>query len=205
MNRAGIYLYMGPMGSGKTEMLLRKMRLYRVRKCKCVLIKHCKDDKRAGAGKVVSKAGYVETGTSANTLAECADLVKDCDVVGVDEGQFFKDLVEMCDQWADEGKVVVVAALDGDFCRNTFGAIPILIPRCEKVKKLNAICLGCGAKAAFTRRLVDAGDKQELVGGLKEYSPVCRDCYRRDIGELSELRLSKSDGSGSPYSPGRDA
>ena len=69
--------------------------------------------------------------------------MKDYDVVGIDEGQFFPDVVEFCDGAANLGKTVVVAALDGTFERKPFGNIVSLIPLAEKVSKLSAVCVYC--------------------------------------------------------------
>lgn len=65
------------------------------------------------------------------------------DVVGIDEGQFFSDIVDFCEVLANMNKIVVVAALDGTFERKPFGNIINLIPLAEKVSKLNAVCVYC--------------------------------------------------------------
>ena len=97
-------------------------------------------------------------------------------VLAIDEGQFFPDLADMCDRWASQGKSVIVAALDGTFQREPFPVIMALIPRAEEVIKLTAICVGCGADAAFSRRLSDETDV-EVIGGADKYVAMCRACY----------------------------
>ena len=75
-------------------------------------------------------------------------------MVAIDEGQFFADIVDVCEKLANAGIVVVVAALDGTFQRKPFGKILSLVPLAEQVTKLSAVCIECGMEAAFTRRTV---------------------------------------------------
>jgi thymidine kinase len=99
--------------------------------------------------------------------------------VGVDEGQFFDDLAEAAGRWADEGRAVVVAALDGDFMRAPFAPVAALLPLCDasRVVKVAGVCGDCRtAPSSFTRRIV-AGDSVVLVGGADKYVAVCRGCY----------------------------
>ena len=97
-------------------------------------------------------------------------------MLAIDEGQFFPDLADACDRWAAQGKSVIVAALDGTFQREPFPVIMALIPRAEEVIKLTAVCVGCGADAAFSRRLSDETDV-EVIGGSDKYVAMCRVCY----------------------------
>ncbi|RLN98974.1 hypothetical protein BBJ28_00000957, partial [Nothophytophthora sp. Chile5] len=96
------------------------------------------------------------------TLADVRPFLDECDVIGIDEGQFYPDvrgvcflgrvvlgdcLVEFCQDAANMGKVVVVAALDATFERKAFESVIELIPTAEQVIKLNAICTSCGLDA----------------------------------------------------------
>jgi len=56
---------------------------------------------------------------------------------------------------ANNGLVVIIAALDGTFQRKPFGNILNLIPLAETVSKLSAVCIDCGNEAAFTKRIID--------------------------------------------------
>jgi len=98
------------------------------------------------------------------------------DVIGIDEGQFFPDLVEVCEKLAAAGKTVLVASLDGTFQRKPFGRTLELIPMAESVTKLQAVCMICFRDAAFSRRL---GDETaiEVIGGADKYVAVCRECF----------------------------
>ena len=97
-------------------------------------------------------------------------------MIGVDEGQFFPDVVKFCEDVAELGKTVIVSALDGDFRRKPFGSILELIPLAEYVVKLSAVCMICTADAAFSKRIVE-GDEVEKIGGSDMYVAVCRKCY----------------------------
>jgi thymidine kinase len=110
------------------------------------------------------------------TLESIYPNARNYDVVAIDEGQFFPDIVEVSERLANEGVVVVIAALDGTFQRKPFGHILSLVPMAEQVIKLSAVCIECGSEAAFTRRTVDS-QEVELIGGEESYKPVCRACF----------------------------
>lgn len=97
-------------------------------------------------------------------------------MVAIDEGQFFPDIVEVSERLANEGVVVIIAALDGTFQRKPFNKILSLVPLAEQVIKLSAVCIDCGKEAAFTRRTVES-QEVELIGGEESYKPVCRKCF----------------------------
>lgn len=83
------------------------------------------------------------------------ERAKNYEVIAIDEGQFFEDIAEFCEDLANNGKIVIVAALDGTFERKAFNKILDLIPLCEKVKKLTAVCYYCKMEnASFTKRTV---------------------------------------------------
>lgn len=78
------------------------------------------------------------------------------DVVAIDEGQFYPDIVDFCEELANNGTIVMVAALDGTFQRKPFGNIINLLPVAEKVTKLTAVCVYCGSEASFTQRVIES-------------------------------------------------
>lgn len=98
-------------------------------------------------------------------------------MIGIDEAQFFEDLYDFCVRTADhDGKTVIVAGLDGDYLRRSFGSVLDVIPLAESVTKLSARCEVCGKRAFFTFRKTD-DTKTELIGGADVYMPVCRQHY----------------------------
>ena len=97
-------------------------------------------------------------------------------VIGIDEGQFFPDVVEFAEQLANRGKTVAIAALDATYQRKKFNRILELVPLAEYVVKLNAVCMVCGLDAAFTKR-IKADDRVEVIGGTELYMATCRECF----------------------------
>jgi len=170
-----IQIILGPMFSGKTTELLRRIRRYSVSQRKCMLIKYDKD-MRYDAEQVATHDKYMMQATPASRLFNEKEKAMGCQVIGIDEGQFFPDLVEFCEEMANAGKTVIVAALDGTFERKPFGRIPELIPLAEDVVKLRAICMKCFEEAPFSQR-ISAETETEVIGGADKYISCCRKCF----------------------------
>eukprot|EP00040_Diaphanoeca_grandis_P028701 m.166627 g.166627 ORF g.166627 m.166627 type:complete len:244 (-) comp31435_c1_seq1:891-1622(-) len=170
-----IQAIIGPMFSGKSTELLRRMRRHTIAKNSCALLKYCKDT-RYSAECVSTHDQQQMKAISSATLMPIVDQLTDTSVVGIDEGQFFPDVVEFCELMANQGKTVIVAALDGDFLRRPFGQIAELIPHAEHVLKLNAVCFNCSRDAAFSKRIA-GGDEVEVIGGADKYVAACRQCF----------------------------
>ena len=97
-------------------------------------------------------------------------------VIGIDEGQFFDDIALFAEKQANIGKILIIAALDGNFRREGFNKILELVPLAESVVKLNAVCMKCYQIASFTKRL--GPEKEiEIIGGQDKYMAVCRTCF----------------------------
>ena len=96
----------------------------------------------------------------------------------INEGQFFEDLYDVVNLLVTEhNKIVYVGGLDGDFNMKKFGQMLDLIPICDKVEKLTAICSLCKKTACFTKRIIQ-DKKQVLIGSSDMYIPVCRNCHK---------------------------
>eukprot|EP01114_Cavostelium_apophysatum_P019207 TRINITY_DN6126_c0_g1_i1.p1 TRINITY_DN6126_c0_g1~~TRINITY_DN6126_c0_g1_i1.p1 ORF type:complete len:191 (-),score=16.06 TRINITY_DN6126_c0_g1_i1:169-741(-) len=177
-----IHLIFGPMFSGKSTELLRRIRRYTVANRKCLVIKYIKDT-RISEDEIATDVRQLWTARPAARLFETQDLSESVEVIGIDEGQFFPDLVLFCEHMANQGKIVIVAALDGTFERKPFGETLQLIPLSETVTKLNAVCMVCSGDAAFSKRL--GSEKEvEIIGGREKYISVCRECYHKESGEV---------------------
>ncbi|XP_071442268.1 thymidine kinase, cytosolic-like isoform X2 [Hetaerina americana] len=165
----------GPMFSGKTTELIRRLKRYQIARRKCVVVKYARDD-RYDSACVATHDKDVLPAVCSVALMPLSDKAMPYDVVGIDEGQFFPDVVPFCEKMANLGKIVVVAALDGTYQRKGFGDILSLVPLAESVVKLNAVCMLCFKSASYTRRI---GCEQELevIGGAEKYMAVCRECY----------------------------
>uniref|UniRef100_A0A6B2LGL3 Thymidine kinase n=1 Tax=Arcella intermedia TaxID=1963864 RepID=A0A6B2LGL3_9EUKA len=179
MSHGSIQIIFGPMFSGKSTELLRRIRRYTVAKRKCLVLKY-EHDTRYSKDKMSTHDQIVWTAVPCTVLETAKELSLEYDVIGIDEGQFFPDVVSFSEHMADLGKVVIVAALDGTFQRKPFGSILELVPLAEHVTKLTAVCVICQGDASFSKRLVDE-TQVELIGGEDKYIAVCRQCYHLDV------------------------
>ncbi|MCB9802826.1 thymidine kinase [Candidatus Nomurabacteria bacterium] len=177
-----IILITGSMFSGKTEELMRTLRRFEIAKKKVVLFKP-EIDKRYDDQKVVSHNGDAIAAIVKKDSADIAKYLEDndydsVDIIGVDEAQFFDvpELTRLAKIWANDGKKVIIAALDQTFEAVPFPGLPELLAEAEVVKKLHAICMNCGGLASRTHRLSDAKGTVE-VGGADKYQALCRHCF----------------------------
>jgi thymidine kinase len=197
-NGGWIELVCGSMFSGKTEELLRRIRRAEIARKRVQLFKPSIDI-RYGLMRVSSHDG---TGRDdAHVVPTAADLLRRVDpateVVAIDEIQFFEHaIIDAVTILADQGRRVLAAGLDQDFRGEPFGPMPDLMTLAERVDKLNAICVVCGASASRTQRLINGyparyDDPIILVGGSESYEARCRRCHdvpgRPIGGEKSSL------------------
>ena len=187
VNQPGrIELIIGPMFAGKSTELIRRTRRY-ARTRKNVLVIKYKADTRYSVESVSTHDRIEHRAESCSELREVDHLLDNIDVVAIDEGQFFPDLLSWTDRVANSGRVVIIACLDADFLRAPFGDVCQLVPRAELITKLTAVCNRCTADAAFTLRTTNA-TQQELIGGAEMYEPVCRSCHLRYCTPLQTLQ-----------------
>jgi thymidine kinase len=179
----------GPMFSGKSEELIRRVTRSRIARIPVQTFKPDFDDRYAEREVVSHSALRVEAvpvGTAKALLA----LVEDAtEVVGIDEGQFFDEqLLDVCESLAASGKQVVVAGLDLDYLRRPFEPIPSLCGRAEYVTKMLAVCHRCGGPALYTQRIVRSDDLVVLGAG-GTYEARCRVCYDPSEPEQPTLAI----------------
>ncbi|MEN2982509.1 MAG: thymidine kinase [Thermus sp.] len=185
LHRQGwIEVIAGPMFSGKSEELIRRVKRALIARQRVVVFKP-RLDNRYGEGHVVSHDGErVEAIPIAQAEEMEAYLKPLPQVVAVDEVQFLdRALLPLVERLAQEGVRVILAGLDLDFRGEPFGLMPELLARAEFVEKLTAICPRCGAPATRTQRLVDGKparytDPIILVGAQEHYEPRCRACHQ---------------------------
>ena len=184
-NKKGqIQVIFGPMFSGKTSEMLTRIRRYEAAKYLCTVIKY-ESDTRYHNSDVATHDLQTHKAISTKNLADVKNQVIQSDVIGIDEGQFYLDIVDFCDEMVNMGKIIIVAALDGDYKRRPFNRILELIPKAENVVKKSAVCC-CGDNASFSKRLCDSTEV-EMVGGSEKYMAVCRTCY----GAATSIGLCK--------------
>jgi thymidine kinase len=172
----------GPMFSGKSEEMIRRLRRAEIAGQRVVIFKPRIDD-RFDASDIVSHAGARMSGAPVSSVAELVARARGYEVVGIDEVQFFETaIVGAALGLADDGVRVVVAGLDQDFRRLPFGPIPELLSPAEFVDTLQAVCHRCGGPATTTQRLVDGlpapySGETVLVGAAEQYEARCRACH----------------------------
>jgi thymidine kinase len=167
----------GPMFSGKSEELIRRLRRGRIARKRVQVFKPALDD-RYSTDEIVSHGDqrmHSEVVSSAKEILERVD--GRTQVIGIDEANFFgADLVEMTAQLADTGKQVIIAGLDTDFLGRPFSPMPELLCVAESITKTLAICMRCGNPAKHTQRLVESEDLI-VVGAAGMYEARCRRCF----------------------------
>jgi thymidine kinase len=166
----------GSMFSGKTEELIRRLNRAYIAKQKVEIFKPS-IDKRYHETDVVSHNDNAIRSTPVNFADDIILLAGDCDVVGIDEVQFFDNrIIHVANVLANSGKRVILAGLDMDFEGSPFEPMPQLLAIAEYVTKVHAICMKCGDLASYSFRLV--GTKEKVVLGEKEsYEARCRKCF----------------------------
>ncbi len=172
----------GPMFSGKSEEMIRRLRRAEIAGQRIVIFKPRIDD-RYDAADVVSHAGVRMRAVAVGSVGELVERSAGHEVIGVDEVQFFEPaIIQAALRLADRGARVVAAGLDRDFRRLPFGPMPELLAHAEFVDKLQAVCHRCGGPATTTQRLVGGepapySGETVVVGAEEQYEARCRDCH----------------------------
>lgn len=166
----------GSMFSGKTEELIRRLKRAQFARQKVEIFKPT-IDVRYNEDMVVSHDANQIRSTPVPAAANIPILADGCDVVGIDEAQFFDDeIVRVCNDLANKGVRVIVAGLDMDFKGNPFGPMPDLMATAEYVTKVHAVCTRTGNLAQYSYRK-GKNDNLVLLGEVDEYEPLSRAAY----------------------------
>lgn len=178
--RGSIEVICGSMFSGKTEELIRRLRRVQIAHQKVEIFKP-KIDTRYHEQHIVSHDENILHSTPIENSQTILLYAGDCEVVGIDEAQFFDDLLpEVCDQLAFRGIRVIVAGLDMDYLGKPFGQMPFLLAKADYITKLHAICSKCGHIANYSFRKT-AQSAQVLLGEKEDYEARCRKCYYEEL------------------------
>lgn len=170
----------GSMFSGKTEELIRRLNRAKIARQRIQIFKPALD-KRYHEENIVSHNDNSIRSIPVQTSIEILDRAENCEVVGLDEAQFFDEkIVEVCTLLADSGKRVIVAGLDMDYMGKQFGCMPQLMAVAEYVTKVHAICMVCGEVASHSYRLSPSNERV-LLGETDLYEARCRRCF--NLGE----------------------
>lgn len=182
----------GSMFSGKTEELIRRLKRAQFAKQKIEIFKPSMD-MRYDEDMVVSHDSNEIRSTPVPAAANIPILADGCDVVGIDEAQFFDDeIVRVCNDLANKGIRVIVAGLDMDFKGNPFGPMPHLMATAEYVTKVHAVCTKTGNLAQYSYRKAPSDDLV-LLGEIDEYEPLSRAAYYKAILRDNANRLNGND------------
>jgi len=169
----------GCMFSGKTEELIRRLNRALIAQQKVEIFKPAVDT-RYHSEKIVSHSEREIRSTPVQFASDIILLAGECDVVGIDEAQFFDDaILEVCNVLANSGKRVIVAGLDMDYEGKPFGPMPNLLAVAEYVTKVHAICAQTGELASFSYRLSD-NDARVLLGEKNAYEARSRQAFFAD-------------------------
>jgi len=173
----------GSMFSGKTEELIRRLKRAQFAKQKIEIFKPAIDI-RYDDDLVTSHDSNQIPSTPVPAAANIPILADGCDVVGIDEAQFFDDeIVQVCNALANRGVRVIVAGLDMDFEGNPFGPMPALMATAEYVTKVHAICTRTGNPAHYSFRKSDLKDLV-VLGEKENYEPLSRAVYNKAMKRL---------------------
>jgi thymidine kinase len=190
-NIGWIEVICGPMFSGKSEELIRRLRRAMIARKRVQVFKPA-IDVRYSETEIVS---HGDQRMKCDVAASAADILTNLDyrtqVIGIDEPNFLgPGLIEVATQLADMGKQVIVAGLDTDYMGRPFAPIPDLLALAESITKTLAICMRCGNPAKHTQRLVES-DELIVVGAAGMYEARCRRCFEPGVPKQELLDFAR--------------
>jgi thymidine kinase len=180
----------GPMFSGKSEELIRRLRRAEIARQRVQIFKPG-IDQRYSEDHIVSHSELKIRSDSVKDAAELeAKLDRRVEVIGIDEAQFLgEEIVDVVVRLADVGKRIVIAGLDTDYLGRPFHPMPELLAVADEITKTLAICMQCGNPAKHTQRLVASKDLI-VVGAAGMYEARCRRCFEPNLAELEMQRAA---------------
>ncbi|HML16004.1 MAG TPA: thymidine kinase [Bryobacteraceae bacterium] len=186
-----IEIVCGPMFSGKSEELIRRLRRAQIARKRVQVFKPAIDD-RYSHDEIVSHGDHRMKSEVVNSAKEILQKFDwRTQVVGIDESNFFgPELVEAAGQLADTGKQVIIAGLDTDYLGRPFPPMPELLCLAESITKTLAICVRCGNPAKHTQRLAES-DELIVVGAAGMYEARCRHCFEPGVPKQELLDFAR--------------
>ncbi len=191
-NKTGwIEVVCGSMFSGKTEELIRRLNRAKIADLNVEIFKPATDT-RYHESNVVSHDRKEIRSTPVQFANDILLLASDCDLVGIDEAQFFdNEIVDVAIKLANNGKRVIVAGLDMDYMSRPFEPMNNLMAVAEFVTKTHAICMNCGSIASYTYRFNDSNE-QVFLGEKDIYEARCRRCYNEGMEAKRKSKKANS-------------
>uniref|UniRef100_A0A915E758 Thymidine kinase n=1 Tax=Ditylenchus dipsaci TaxID=166011 RepID=A0A915E758_9BILA len=193
--RGSIHLIIGPMFSGKTTELFRLTKRHTLAGKKVVVVKYARDNRYDATMACTHDLNKMEA-VSAVLLGDVFHDIEKYDVIGIDEGQFFEDVVlqsEIFSEIGQQRKNGYYCSFERDYLQKPFQNITMLFSLAERIDKLSAVCQACGHSASFTHRKSQSA-KRELIGGEEIYQAVCRVClfqHQNDQNEAENESLTR--------------
>jgi thymidine kinase len=191
----GLEVICGPMFSGKSEELIRRLRRAQIARQRVQIFKPAIDN-RYSDDCIVSHSEHSLAAQVVKNSDEILSLLDDrVQVVGIDEVQFFDvGIVKVCEKLANLGKRVIVAGLDLDYRGIPFEPVPQLMAIAEFVTKTLAVCHQCGAPASRTQRISATKDRV-VIGAVDCYEARCRRCHEPNLPDQLSMSLKEDNDS----------
>jgi thymidine kinase len=191
-NVGWIEVICGPMFSGKSEELIRRLRRAMIARKRVEVFKPAIDN-RYSDDEIVS---HGDSRMNSQTVKGAGEIMTRIDwrseVIGIDEANFMgPELVDTAQRLADSGKQVIIAGLDTDYMGRPFSPMPELLAHAESITKTLAICVRCGNPAKHTQRL-RGSDELIVVGAADMYEARCRRCFEPGIPRQQEMDFVKA-------------
>lgn len=188
-NNGYLNLIVGPMFSGKSTRLIHYIRKYKTLNFDIMVIKPSIDNRYTDSNEICTHNFEKESCTSYGT-DELGNIFSDshytdAKIIIIEEGQFFNSLFDHVKQMTDiDKKIVYVTALNGDSNRNLFGDVYKLLPLCDNIEFMQALCIKCsdGTLGIYSKRYSD-NHEQVCVAGASVYQAVCREHYFENIND----------------------
>lgn len=175
----------GPMFSGKTEELIRRVRRVKIAQQKIQVFKPLIDNRYSEKDIVTHSSVTLESFPVGSSLDILNNLLDSTRVVAIDEVQFFdNEIIHVVRKLARRGIRVICAGLDQDYKGNSFGPIADILAISDRVDKIQAVCTVCGFPATKTYRKEFVPSKEQvLIGELDSYEARCRMHFNYDAEE----------------------
>jgi thymidine kinase len=176
----------GPMFSGKSEELIRRLRRAEIARQRVQIFKP-RIDERYSADHIVS---HSELKIRSEAVRDATELMARVDlrteIIGIDEAQFLgPEVVDAVVRLADMSKRVIIAGLDTDYLGRPFHPMPELLAVADEITKTLAICMQCGNPAKHTQRLI-LSEELVVVGASGMYEARCRRCFEPNLAALEK-------------------
>ena len=167
-------LITGPMMSGKTTELLRRLERHQIAGADVCLFRPASDSR----DKLTHTAREHNIRVVATDEAKLSDEAQRFDVVGIDEVQFFPPSTASFLNESANARHVIVSGINATSELGPWDTVQALIPFCDDITYMHAVCVRCGNQYA-SKSYFAAGDKHEqvIVGGADKYVALCRNCY----------------------------